>query len=378
MGPVASRFGEEGAMIPELSIIIPTLNERDNVAILVQRLHEVLQGIEWEAIFVDDNSTDGTLGVLHHLARTDERIRYIRRVGRRGLSSACVEGMAASSAPFMAVMDADLQHDERLIPQMLEKLRTGQFELAIGSRYKEGRISDDWSPVRRWMSRVGTRLGQIILRTRLSDPLSGLFMLTHELFDRAVHKISGKGFKILIDIVSSVGGNVRYTELPFVFGTRRAGESKLDTLVVWEYAVLLLDKTIGRILPMRFVMFVCVGALGALMHLGILWLFLKPLSMGFAFGQSVAAFVAIALNFILNNVFTYRDDRLKGSALLWGLLFFYLICAFGAFVNVRVAIFLFEYRIPWWFAGLLGAIVGAVWNYAVSSVLVWRRKNLQI
>jgi dolichol-phosphate mannosyltransferase len=365
-------------MIPELTVIIPTLNERDNVVVLVDRLHACLKGIDWEAIFVDDDSTDGTLDALHRLARSDERIRYIRRVGRRGLSSACIEGMAASSAPFMAVMDADLQHDEGLLPKMLEKLRTGQFELAIGSRYNEGKISDDWSPMRRWMSRIGTRLGQIILRTRVSDPLSGLFMLTRDLFERAIHKISGKGFKILLDIVTSVGGDVRYVELPFVFGTRHAGKSKLDTLVIWEYAVLLLDKSIGRILPLRFVMFVGVGALGAMMHLGILWLFLKPFSMGFVVGQSVATFVAIGLNFILNNIFTYRDDRLKGWAVLRGLLFFYLICAFGAFVNVRVAILLFEYHIPWWIAGLLGAVVGAVWNYAVSSVFVWRRKKLQI
>jgi dolichol-phosphate mannosyltransferase len=363
-------------MIPELTVIIPTLNELPNVSILVDRLEIALKGIEWEAVFVDDDSTDGTLEMLQQLARRNERVRYIRRVGRRGLSSACLEGMAASSAPWMAVMDADLQHEEGLLPEMLEKLRSGHFDLVIGSRYKGASVSDEWSPIRRRLSRMGIWLGQIILRTHISDPLSGFFMLSRELFERVIHRVSGKGFKILLDILASVGGNLRHVELPFVFHPRRFGRSKLDTLVIWEYALLLLDKTAGRIIPTRFLMFALIGTLGGIMHLGILWIALNPMSFDFIVAQSVATGVAISMNFFLNNIFTYRDERLRGLSIVRGLLFFYLVCSLGAFVNVRLALLLYEHQIEWWFAGLLGAVVGAVWNYAVSSVFVWPKKRL--
>lgn len=362
-------------MTPELSLIIPTLNEQGNIAPLIERLQIALAGIRWEIIFVDDNSTDGTLALLQSYAQSDARIRYIRRVGRKGLSSACLEGMASSSAPLLAVMDADLQHDEKILPAMLEKLQAGNLDIVIGSRYQECPISEDWSPIRRKISRTGIWLAQRILRVQVSDPLSGFFMLTRELFESTVQRVSGKGFKILLDMLVATNGNVRYAELPFTFRPRHAGESKLDTLVISEYALLLFDKTLGAYIPTRFFMFVCVGMLGAMLHLGILWTFLYALAMPFIIGQGVATFTAIGLNFLLNNIFTYRNDRLTGSAVLRGLVFFYIICSLGAFVNVLIASFLFQHAIQWWLAGLLGAIIGGVWNYAMSSVFVWPWKK---
>lgn len=358
-------------MIPELSIIIPTLNERDNILPLVESIHAAMGPVSWEIIFVDDASTDGTLDVIHELSRGDGRIRYLRRVGRRGLSSACIEGMAASSAPFLAVMDADLQHDETLLPQMLNTMQTGKYDLVIGSRYQGKKITDDWSQNRKHLSNVGIWMAQKLLPDRVSDPLSGFFMLSRALFERALPKLSGKGFKILLDIFFSTSGDIRFTELPFVFRTRHAGESKLDTLVIWEYLLLLIEKLFGKTIPSRFLMFSCVGGVGMLLHLCLLWVFLEGLECSFPVSQCIAALTAIFANFMLNNLFTHRNNHLKGRKIIRGLVIFYITCALGAFSNILIATFFFNHAFPWWLAGLIGAIVGGVWNYAVSSVFVW-------
>jgi dolichol-phosphate mannosyltransferase len=205
-------------MIADLAIIVPTLNERGNVAELVARLETVLQGIEWEAVFVDDGSSDGTVDILHDMARRSERVRYIHRIDRRGLASACIEGMAATSAPYLAVIDADLQHDERLLRDMYLVASAGEADLVVGSRYTAGGSTGDMSAGREWISRVATALGNAVIRTRLSDPMSGFFLLRREVFTAAAPRLSGHGFKILIDLVSASGANLRVP-------TRRSGGS---------------------------------------------------------------------------------------------------------------------------------------------------------
>ena len=361
-------------MSPELSIVVPTLNERENVPRLVECLDRVLKGTVWEVIFVDDDSDDGTLEVIHGLARRDPRVRFVHRIARAGLSSACLEGLASSSAPFLAVMDADLQHDERLLPEMLEQLRGNQADLVVGSRYVEGASLTDWSGLRQRLSRIATRLAKLALRVRLEDPMSGFFMLTRDLYRRSVRQTSGQGFKLLLDILASAAGTVRVKELPFEFRTRGSGTSKLDSLVVYEYLLLLVDKLLGRYIPIRFVIFCAVGCLGAVMHLSVLGALLYLAGRDFVFAQTVATIVAITVNFSLNNFFTYRAQQLKGWNFLSGLFFFYAVCAIGAYVNIQVAGHLFELAIPWWSAGLMGAIIGAVWNYGVSSIIVWSRQ----
>src|SRR5690349_23079143 len=128
--------------LPVISVVVPTFNERDNVAQLCRKLDATLAGIAWEVVFVDDNSPDKTWQVVRELARQDIRVRCIRRIGRRGLSGACIEGILASSGPFAAVMDADLQHDETQLPKMLSLLEGGKAELVVGSRYVEGGSAD--------------------------------------------------------------------------------------------------------------------------------------------------------------------------------------------------------------------------------------------
>jgi dolichol-phosphate mannosyltransferase len=357
----------------ELTIVAPTFNERENVAELVARLDRALEGVRWEIVFVDDDSNDGTIGALRTLAQSDPRVRAIHRIGRRGLSSAVVEGVLASSAPFVAVMDADLQHDEALLPQMLARLRAGEADVVIGSRYAEGGGTGDWSASRRGLSRFASAAARMITPTPLTDPMSGFFMLTRPAFEVAMRGLSAQGFKILLDILATARGKLRVVELPYTFRNREHGESKLDSGVVWDYFALLLDKTVGRFVPTRFVLFALVGGIGVIIHMGTLAALMNTFGQSFLVAQAGATFAAMTFNFALNNKLTYRDRRLRGARLLTGLISFYAICAVGAVANVGIANYLFgEADQVWWLAALAGVLVGAVWNFAVSAAFTWR------
>jgi dolichol-phosphate mannosyltransferase len=361
------------APTPVVSIVVPTLNERDNVQALVEAVAGAMGDIAWELIFVDDDSRDGTAETAKAIARRDPRVRCIRRVGRRGLSSAGIEGFLSSAAPFVALMDADLQHDQQLLPRMLEALRQGDTELVVASRYVEGGSAAGLSSKgRSLLSRAGGELARRLLGLSLTDPMSGYFMMRREVFDGLVPRLSAHGFKLLADIVASSQRPLSIRELPMEMRARHAGESKLDAGVSIDFLILLADKTVGRFVPVRFIMFSIVGALGVVVHLAALYLYHFGLGAGFALAQGLAGVTAMTTNFLINNQVTYRDRRLKGLKLLVGLLSFYAVCSVGLIVNVGVADALFERDNAWWVSGVLGALVGAVWNYAVSSVLTWR------
>jgi dolichol-phosphate mannosyltransferase len=362
------------ARAPELSVIVPTFNEHDNVAPLLELVDAALAGVAWEIIFVDDDSADGTAATLRALAQRDSRIRCLQRIGRRGLSSACIEGMLASAAPFVAVMDADMQHDERLLPRMLETLKREPCDIVVGSRHVAGGGFGALDQRRIGISNFATKLSRIICKTEIADPMSGFFMLRRDVFDQAVRRLSGQGFKILLDLLASLPAAPRLKELPYEFRQRRFGASKLDTMVVWEFGMLLADKLIGHIVPVRFALFAFIGALGLAVHLAVLRACLAFPALDFTAAQTIATLVAMTSNFFLNNLFTYRDQRLRGLKLLTGLLSFYLVCAVGAIGNIGIASYVFAADHVWWLAGIAGAVVGSVWNYAVSSVFTWRRR----
>jgi dolichol-phosphate mannosyltransferase len=358
---------------PELTVIAPTFNERDNVAPLVEKLDAVLQGIRWEVIFVDDDSPDGTAVRVRELARTDARVRCVQRLGRRGLTSACAEAVLASSSPFIAIIDADLQHDERLLPRMLDCLRDEQTDVVIGSRYTDRTLSGGFSRARQAMSFIATRLAQVILRARLSDPVSGFFMAKREVFEGSIRNLSGIGNKILVDVFASSKRPLRFRELAYQFKPRLHGESKLDTLTVWEYLVLLADKMFGRYIPVRFLLFSLVGFSGVAVHLATLRLMMTA-TLSFVAAQAIATLTAAISNFFLNNWLTYRDRRLRGWSILTGLVSFLLVCSVGAVVNVAFAERIFQVTGIWWFAGIAGAAVSSVLNYSATSLFTWRKK----
>jgi dolichol-phosphate mannosyltransferase len=355
---------------PELGIIVPTFKEHDNVPVLVERLARTLAGIDWEVIFVDDDSPDGTAAVARTLGETDARVRCIRRLGRRGLAGACIEGMLASQARYVAVMDADLQHDEGLLTVMLERLRRGDVDLVAASRYREGGSAAAFSGPRANVSRASTALAHSLLGVDLSDPLSGFFMLRRDAFEALAPDLSSQGFKILLDIVASARGTLRIAEVPLVFRERLHGESKLDIRSALDFAGLVLAKLSRDTVSFRFLMYCLVGATGIAIHMATLRLALAALS--FDAAQTIATVAAISWNFVLNNMFTYRDQRLSGWPFVTGLIRYQMVCLVGAISNVGIASAIYRFDHDWWIAGLGGALMGAVWNYVVSTAFVWR------
>jgi len=360
--------------MPELTIVVPTFNERDNVRPLLDKLEEALSGIDWEAVYVDDDSPDGTAAHVRSIAQRDQRVRCVHRVGRRGLSTAVIEGIMASSSPYVAVIDGDMQHDERLLPDMLKTLKSDGVDIVIGSRYVDGGGLGDWDKKRATISDFATKLSRLVVRADLTDPMSGFFMVRRTAFEETVRRLSGQGFKILLDIFASSPKAPHFRELPYQFRTRQHGESKLDALVVWEYLMLILDKMVGHIVPVRFVMFAAVGGSGVVVHFLALYLAFQLAGIDFTISQAFATVLAMTSNFVLNNLLTYRDRRLKGIRFLWGLLSFYAVCSVGAVANVGVANFIFEQDYQWWIAGGAGILVGVVWNFAASSIFTWRKK----
>ena len=354
--------------MPQLSIVVPTFNEIGNVAELRDRLDAALAGIDWELIYVDDDSSDGTADRVVQMAREDRRVHCLLRIGRRGLASACIEGMLAASASCIAVIDADLQHDETRLPRMLELLRDPQVDVVVGSRYTESGSVEGWAASRARLSRMATRLARLVLKAELHDPMSGFFMIRREVLLRCIRAgVSGVGFKILLDLFATAPEPLRFREVPYTFRNRRSGESKLDTNVAWEFFIMLLDRFLGRAVPIRFIAFSLVGALGLGVHLLVLSLLFKGFGEGFVAAQVAATMVAMTFNFALNNLLTYRDMRLRG----W--ISFVLACSVGALANVGLAAYLFQHSTHWVASAVGGVLVGAVWNYAVTAVYTWRK-----
>jgi dolichol-phosphate mannosyltransferase len=360
----------------ELAVVVPVFNERANVAELVARIDRVLAGRGWEMLFVDDDSPDGTADAARELARADSRVRVVQRIGRRGLSSACIEGMCATAAPLVAVIDGDLQHDETLLPAMLDRLNAEpELDLVIGSRFVQGGGTGAWDRDRVAKSAFAARLSRRVLKADLSDPMSGFFMIRTAIVRRLAPDLSAIGFKILLDLMTTSPQPLRFAELPYTFRVRSAGESKLDHVVALEYLIALYDRMFGRVIPVRFAMFSAIGLLGVGVHMAVLALLFRALGTSFLAGQIGATLVALTANFFLNNALTYRDRRLKGwKQLADGWVSFAAVCSVGAVANVGVAGFLHDVRNDAWVpSALVGVLVSAVWNYALSSRFTWGR-----
>ena len=359
----------------ELAVVIPTYNELENIPLVLAAVEQALRGIEWEVVFVDDNSPDKTAESIRTLALTNRRVRVLERVGRKGLSSACIEGILATPAPYIAVMDADMQHDESILPKMLERMKSERLDVVVGSRKIDGGSMGEFARERVWLSDFGTRISKLVCRCEVTDAMSGFFLVDRAYFQKVVPRLTGAGFKILVDLLSSSPSSPRIGEVPYHFRNRQRGESKLDLNVELEYLYLLVDKVIGKWVPTRFVIYVLVGTLGLLVHLGALALLYYRGRVNFTLSQVAATFVAMTFNFLLNNVVTFRDRRLRGWRVVTGLLTFYLACSLGAVMNVSLAKFLLDSHVVWYLAGILGMATSSVWNYGVNTIFTWRRSR---
>jgi dolichol-phosphate mannosyltransferase len=361
----------------ELAVVIPTYNERENVTPLLAGLEKVLAGTQWEVIFVDDHSPDGTADLIRGLAATNRRIRILERIGRRGLSSACIEGMLATPAQYIAVMDADLQHDESILPKMLERMKAENLDIVIASRSVTGGSMGEFPSSRVRLSALGARISRYVSHCNVSDPMSGFFLVQSSFFRRVAHRLSGTGFKILVDLLASSTPPLRVGEVPYHFRMRQHGESKLDISVELAYLYLVVDKIIGGTVPTRFVLFLLVGSLGLLVHFSTLALLYTRGHADFLTSQTVATIVAMTFNFLLNNSVTFRDRQLRGWRIVTGLLTFYLACSLGALINISFAQNLLRSGFPWYLAGISGIAISSVWNYGVNTILTWRRARPQ-
>ncbi|MEO7223454.1 MAG: glycosyltransferase family 2 protein [Devosia sp.] len=363
---------------PQLAVIVPTFNERDNVVSLFELVSKALGAIPFEFIVVDDNSPDGTAGVVKELARRHANVRCIHRIGRRGLSSAVIEGISASAAPYFAVIDADHQHDERILPQMLEKALAGDH-VVVGTRYAgDGAVGEGLSKTREAGSKLATRLSGLVTGKSLSDPMSGFFVMRRDVFDEIAPSLSNEGFKILLDIIVSAGRararrgkELRVGEVPYTFRPRHAGESKMSSIVVVQFLGLVLSKLTGGLLPASFLLFGLVGGIGVFVHMGTLFL---SVSAGFNFfwAQTIATLVAMTFNFVLNNELTYANKKLRGWRFLTGMLTFFAVCSIGAIANVSVASWIYVLDRSYWIAGFAGVLMSVVFNYSVTKVFTWR------
>lgn len=362
-------------MAYDLAIVLPTYNESANVRPMIDRLARTLAGIRYEVIFVDDDSPDGTAELVRRLERDHDNLRVMHRIGRRGLASACIEGILAAAAPIVAVMDADMQHDESILPEMLRRMNDEKLDLVVGSRNIEGGSMGEFAAWRVKLSQLGRRLSLMGAEHELSDPMSGFFMVRVSSFERFAHRLSAIGFKILLDVVLSAGPGLRIGEVPYRFRLREHGESKLDMMVGLEYFQLLVDKHLGNLVNLRFILFGLVGAFGVGVHLLILNALLRFGQMNFAKAQTLTTFVVMMLNFVLNNTVTYRDRRLRGWRFLRGLVTFCLACGLGVIANVAIANEAFHRGLPWWLAALIGLLFTSVWNFAVTSMTTWRQER---
>jgi dolichol-phosphate mannosyltransferase len=360
----------------EVAVVLPTYNERENVGELIERIEVVLDrmacGVRWEIVFVDDDSPDGTAEVVRRYARQDARIRLVHRVGRRGLSSACIEGIMATTANTVVVMDADLQHDETILPEMLRRLREESLDLVVGTRNAMGGSMGQFDKRRVLLSRIGTAISHAVCRCAPSDPMSGYFAVRRDFFLEVAPQLQGNGFKILVDMLASSERPVRFDEVGYCFRERQHGESKLDVHTGIEYLFLILNKAMSGLIPVRFVMFALVGATGMLAHLGCLAVLLFGLHARFLAAQAAATFVAMTGNFFLNNLITYRDRKLRGVRFATGLVSFWVACSFGAWANVVFARALLAQGARWYVAGLAGIILSSVWNYSMSNLFTWQ------
>jgi dolichol-phosphate mannosyltransferase len=363
------------AQVPlDLAVILPTYNERENIPLVIARLKQALRGLAWEAIFVDDDSPDGTAEAVLAFARHDCRIRLIHRIARRGLGSACIEGMLATPAAVIAVMDADLQHDETILPAMLGRLRAESLDVVVGTRNADGGSMGEFNLRRVVLSRVGQKISNAVCRCELTDPMSGFFMLRRDFLLDTVRDLQGGGFKILVDLLASRSRPVRLGEVGYTFGVRSRGESKLDVVVCIEYLLLIVNSLLGGIMPLRLALYALVGGLGLITHLAMLLALRHLWHVPFVAAQTTATFTAMTENFFLNNLITFRDRPLRGTQMLLGGARFVAVCGFGAWANVVFARALYQSGAEWYLAGLAGIVLGSVWNLSISSLFTWRMR----
>ena len=356
---------------PILSVVVPTLDERANVEVLFARLCSTLHGVAWEMIVVDDDSRDGTWLWAKATARTDRRLRCLRRVNRRGLAGACIEGALSSSALYIAIIDADLQHDEAILVDMLQLALEGKADLVIGTRRQGMSPRESMNLPRRSLSAIGAILSRRLLSRDVVDPMSGYFLIRREVIENLAPILVTDGFKILVDVLMNAPQDLRVAEIEYVFRERTSGESKLNMIVAIDYLGLLIHQLSYKVVSPRFVLYALSGASGLIVHLMLLrCLLLASGDKKFGAMEFVASYSAMISNFFVNNAITFRDRRFRGWSMIPAMFVFCAICSVGVIADLSITTWLFDPS-SWWLAGISGALISTFWNFGVSGNVVW-------
>ena len=359
-----------------ITVIVPTLNEVGNIEKFISRIQKVLEQTKFQILFVDDNSKDGTINRINEFKKRYDNIDLIVRVGRRGLSGACIEGIQKAKSTYFAVIDCDLQHDEKLLVKMLKAFNENKsLDLVVGSRHvNNGNSNKGLSYIRNLGSRYAIKLTQKLLKIEINDPMSGFFMAKKSSILSILNKLQPNGFKILADILATSRGNLITKELGYEFKKRDFGHSKMNFSVMLELLGLILSHLSFGIISIRFVLFGFVGFSGVIVQLMSTYFFFKIITLSFFYSHLISIFITMTSNFYLNNSLTFKDHSLAGRSFLKGLISFYIVCSIGAFANIAVAEKIFNSIEIWYIASLIGALIGALWNFIFSSLFTWKTR----
>tara|TARA_Y100000991_G_scaffold144045_1_gene108785 strand:- start:332 stop:1441 length:1110 start_codon:yes stop_codon:yes gene_type:complete len=358
-----------------ISIVIPTFNEQNNVSKIINQLLNLDIDYELEIIVVDDNSYDGTAKLVREYGRLDKRVRLINRLGRSGLSSAIKEGCLCASGDIIAVMDADGQHDPSYIVLALETIELKKVDIVLGSRFAKGAIIKGLSIERKSSSSIANNLARLSLYGSydyLTDYMSGFFVFKRNVCIELIEKIDVHGFKFFYELLAISKGKLKILEIPLIFNERMYGDSKLDLPVVWDFLISLLHTFCGRIVPRRAVSFALVGSTGVFIQLSTIYFLLALTNFDFETVLPVGVIIAASSNFIINNILTFRSNKLLGKNFYTGLLKFLLVSSLPIIANVGVTnLFYSKFSTNTFFSQLVGIFVVFIWNYAASSKVVW-------
>ncbi len=352
----------------DVSIIIPTRNERENLPVLIENLQEVMEGRHFEIVIVDDDSEDSTWQVAEELSHRYRNIRVIRRINRKGLSSAITEGFILGKGKYVAVLDADLQHDHRLIAAMFDQI--GDCDVEIGSRYMDQKSVPGWDSWRSRLSRAGTVMAQKLLKQEVSDPMSGFFMIRRKIMQEIAPQLFEHGYKILFDILIR-RPDLKVKELPYDFKARLYGTSKLTAAVIFDFADLLISRAIPSRFNFQFIRYGAVGASGVVIHLFTLYVLYVVMGLLYPVSLVFAIETAMVSNYALNNQWTFKEHRFLGLQWWKGLVKFNLACMLGSALNLAIGWYLVEKTVPWFYASVLGIWVGTSWNYLSNRFFTW-------
>jgi dolichol-phosphate mannosyltransferase len=381
------------APVPVLSVVTPTYDEAENVPLLIERVHAALEGIPHEIIVADDDSPDRTWEVAERIAATDPTVRVMRRFHDHGLSAAVLDGMSVARGDHLAVMDADLQHDESILPRMLETVRGGDVDVCVGSRSTEGGGYGEWGAGRRLVSWVATLIARLLLRVPVSDPMSGYFVVTRRAYEEAAPRINPRGFKILLEFIGR-DRELRVAEVGYEFRLRTHGETKLNRSVIRSYLLAVAELRLGRQVDPALLLYVLVGLVGLAVNSAMFALAealgfplwdtglneaLDPISTSFLFSVQISIFVL----FVLNNEFTFWEQRYRGWKLFPAFAAYEAMSLVGTLAHVGTFTYLQNLGFLFSVVGdgaartvhnLLGAVVALVVNWYLNTTYLWRRR----